>query len=226
MKDPRWPEFYIPAWLSAGIAPHTTLAEQNVSLPELQRFIAAAVTALKDHPALTSWQVENEPLQPAGPQHLKISPGLVRLEIDLLRQLDPERPITLTLWANHLLRPLLWWRLYQLKGYQQLGFDIYPKMYTPNGYQGPDLFPWLFKQLCKLVKRRGVEPIITELQAEPWEEAFDYRQFPERIQSISPAQLQKNIADYAYLGFTEVYLWGAEYWVWSKQQEKLLMLFD
>ena len=58
MKTPRWPECHLPEWAK-------TLDKERQQAAVLALLEAAAVR-YRDHPALESWQVENEPLFPFG----------------------------------------------------------------------------------------------------------------------------------------------------------------
>ncbi len=210
LKAPRWPEFYWPPYL-----PNHDLTS-TLNQQRLLKFIQATVENLQDYDCITHWQLENEPLDPSGPEQAVISLELLKNELQLLKELD-ERPVVLNLWANELLKRQHLQTLAPLA--DVIGLDLYPKVYLTSIlgralYQPP--------QQSTRHLRRALEKInqpiwLTELQAEPWEKN-QASYLKDNPGSISPRQLKNNLRLAQKLPVTETLLWGFEYWLWRAKQ--------
>ncbi len=219
MKAPRWPEYYVPKWLSID-SPEK--AEKQVL-----NLIGRVVEALKGFECIVAWQVENEPLDGSGPNSWQIPARLLAKEVTLVRKLDPERQIQLTVWGNSLSR----------NGYMPdlalmadvVGLDIYYQ--TPVGvnkwlkkigwmkpsYAGPFDSQRHLRHMIAL----STKPVwISELQVEAWEE-HDAGKWQERPGSMSGQILQKNVEQARELGVEMILLWGIEYWYWQKERGRM-----
>ncbi len=221
-KAPRWPEFYTPKYLldkykNIQSIPESILSEKILS------FIQASVERFKNLPSLTTWQVENEPLDASGPDQVSLSATILQQEIDLVRSLD-SRKILVTIWGNDMKRRNTLKKAYALKNVDVLGFDIYPKRPFFFRFYKPLLTEKDILKMNKEIKDMGMTPILAELQAEPWEEGFDYKLHPEKIKSISLEQIERNINDYKNLGFETILLWGIEYISWANILDEVLEL--
>ncbi len=208
MKAPRWPEFYFPPWLEE---PTIAAARAHLFI-----FLEKTVTALKHFSCITHYQVENEPLDPSGPQKLRIPFELLSEEVSLVRQIDPTRPIILTAWGNTLTQRGYVSKLSQIADI--VGIDIYPKVPWSflwgwlHGYTGPRDSRASIRQLIA----NNSKPVwIAELQSEPWELVPLAPEIAD-CQSMNPAQLDRNIRRAATLGAAQVLLWGSEYWLWRQ----------
>jgi hypothetical protein len=221
-KAPRWPEFYIPEYLLSEYKNVQSIPEEILS-PRLLKFLEASVLRFKDVRSITTWQVENEPLDASGPHQISLSSALLQQEIDLVRSLDT-RPILVTIWGNDMKKRNTLKKLYKLTGVDLAGFDLYPKRPMFFRFSKPDLKSKDILEMNVELKNNGIVPIMTELQAEPWEEGFDYTQYPERIKSISLEQIQKNISEYKDLGYETILLWGIEYCEWAGILQKVVEL--
>src|SRR5690606_18841192 len=93
VKAPRWPEFYYPAWIE-----HKTTSHESTRIAILT-LIEKTMQQLQKFSCITHWQVENEPLDPSGPEQEKISLDFLKAEIALVRSLDA-RPIIVSVWGN------------------------------------------------------------------------------------------------------------------------------
>jgi hypothetical protein len=87
---PRWPECHVPDW-----AKELTWEEQK---QEIRDYITAVVQRYKGSPAITHWQVENEPyLGVFANEHCgDLDEAFLEEEIALVRSLDSSRPILVT----------------------------------------------------------------------------------------------------------------------------------
>lgn len=212
-KAPRWPEFYIPSYLLSKYKKVQSIPEEVLS-PRILKFIEEAIHRFKDVKNISTWQVENEPLDAAGVHQISFSPELLQKEIDLIKSLD-SRNVLVTIWGNDMKRRNTLKKLYNLTGINTVGLDLYPKRPLFFRFAKPEISAKEILQINAELKSKGMTPILTELQAEPWEEGFEYTKHPERIKSISLEQIEKNINDYKDLGFDTILLWGVEYCEWA-----------
>lgn len=194
MKAPRWPEYYIPDW--AGKTPAD--AEKFV-LP----FVERSIKELQEYQCIRCWQIENEPLDPSGPQDFVISKEVLAAEVETVKNLD-SRPIVLTVWGNELAnRGLL--TVVESRG-DIVGLDLYFKYPTPHGYTAPQDVSLHLKHLQK--------PLwITELQAEPWENDEAVK-MSLTTPTISAEVLNENYEKALALQPEAILFWGFEYWLW------------
>lgn len=209
VKAPRWPEFYWPSYLK------THDLEQKLVQDRLLKFVSESLNVFKKYSCITHWQVENEPLDPSGPQKQKIPFELLKKEVALVRSLD-QRPIIINLWGNHLLRRGFFPQVEKLADI--IGLDLYPKQFFTqifghSFYLGPGQSKLKLKKFLSKSKR----PIwITELQAEPWEKN-QTAYFSKNPGSLNLQQLEENLSLAQNLPVEEILLWGFEYWLWQQE---------
>jgi len=222
MKAQRHPEYYIPQFYEDAFG--------NLDA-QLESFLTATINRLAAQEAIIAWQVENEPLDPSGPKKLAISPQLLAREVSLIRGLDSSgRLIQVNLWGNSLHSRDNWRVLLEMPGIDQLGLDIYPRVWRNNklarfflgNYSGPESNPNQFEQLIFEAEKFGKQVYLAELQAEPWEQG-DYRGY-ERTPSMDFEQILENVRVYAKSAHSYILLWGAEYWVWKGWEKELFKL--
>ena len=211
VKAPRWPEFYWPEWLSS----------REASAPDVQSaigsFVSACVTSLRQHACIKYWQVENEPLDPSGPDHTVLPMKLLSMEVDLVRSLDP-RPIILTAWGNELVRRKTLPQLAPLA--DVIGIDLYDRQYSTtilgkHIYRGPEDSP---QDLRRALEATGKKYWIMELQAEPWEKD-EASYLSDEPASMSPQRLHDHLTRARLLGAECVMLWGIEYALFRAHKE-------
>lgn len=223
MKAPRWPEYYVPEWVSEKINIKRA-SKINTSQPELLThtlaFIKDAVNHYKKSTAIKAWQVENEPLDPSGPQWLAISPMFLTEEVKLVKKLDKKRSVVINLWGNELSRRRLYPQASEIGDI--VGLDLYLRNPVPylrflHKYVGPLDSKETIKTIVSDVKKKKKEVWITELQAEPWEpnQLIARRKFPP---SFKPQHLKENLQFAKDLKVDKIFFWGYEYWL----QQKLL----
>jgi hypothetical protein len=203
-KVPRWPECHLPAFIKEEIG---TPAYGE----DLLGFMKTTVERYKDSPALYRYQIENEPLFPFGecpPPDL----DLLQREVALVRELDPHHDIQLTVSGES----EAWLDL--AKQADVLGVSLYRVVW--NKHIGPVVYP--HSAAWYAVERQTVAPwvkhvIISELQGEPW---FDGGLMPENLDMAYTAftveRLRDHVAFAKRTGFSEVYLWGVEWWYYLK----------
>lgn len=204
VKVPRWPECYVPDWaegLDAQKRQQTVL-----------RMIETTVNRYKKAQAVVRWQVENEPFFPYGE-----CPHLTREEfrerVDLVRRLDPARPIQITVsgelgsWKTEAdAADVLGISLYRLTWNDLFGYFVYP------------LSPAYYYSRAQFVSQDVDRVIVSELQAEPWfPEPIERRELLIWYQLFDADMLRANFEFVEQTHLPEVYLWGAEWWYLLKK---------
>lgn len=207
---PRWPECHIPVW-----ARNLTWEEKK---QEIREYITAVVERYKDSPAITHWQVENEPyLEVFAKEHCgELDEDFLREEIELVRSLDPDRPILVTDSGN-----LGTWRGAYKHG-DSFGTSVYVYFWNPElGQFKTVLPPWFYRVKENLMSLfyGEKETFLIELSLEPWllEPVTDV---PIETQySRMNAEKFDEIITYAKeTRYAKQYLWGGEWWFWLKKQ--------
>jgi len=214
---PRWPECHIPDW--ARTLPETEQRERAIAL------IRAVVERYRNHPALATWQVENEPFLTLFGECAPTDPTVFRREIALVRALDPQHPVLITDSGE-----LSMWMRTAAAG-DFLGTTMYRVVWNPIvGYWSYDAIipPAFYRLKALLAGKPAARMVIAELQAEPWIPKGDIFSTPldEQRKSMDAARFRKHIAFAHATGFRDVYLWGAEYWYWLKERHGDPSLWD
>lgn len=206
-KVPRWPECHIPDWVSSY--------EEKIQQEKILLFLEKTVNRYKDLKNLYSWQVENEPFLSFG-----VCPdcdaSLLDKEIELVKKLDPTRPIMVTDSGE-----LSTW-LRAAKRADIFGSTLYRIVYKkPFGYIKYPLDPKFFWAKANLVHFFNPEKpiIISELQAEPWAPGLiQSTSLDEQAKSMDIEKFNDNIEYAKKVGFPQVYFWGVEWWYWLREK--------
>jgi hypothetical protein len=205
-KLPRWPECHDPKWIQGM----SRLGIERESLEQVRQ----VVLRYRNHPAVARWQVENELFFPFGicPNFLGVDS--LKREVALVRSLD-SRPIVVTDAGEWTV-----WLPAALYG-DVLGSSLYREAW--NGYLGRIQFPITpgYYQLKNnlIVKPLGKQVIFTELQAEPWgPKGVQEMTNKEMIAHMPIEKIQNNIRFAQSVGFSEVYVWGGEWWYALKKR--------
>lgn len=208
MKGLRWPEFYFPAFVEPD--PHNSQTQQCVLL-----YLQKVLEAVSHFQCIKYWQVENEALNPSGPDKQKIPFEFLKQEVELVQRLDA-RPVICTAWGNDLPQSRALTKLAPISTIT--GIDLYYQQYLagPLGlvvYVGPRGEA----QLSDLIMATEKPTWVSELQAEPWEkDEAAYRS--DSPKSCSPELLQKWLLKTSELPVQQIHFWGVEYWIWRAQQ--------
>lgn len=206
MKAPRWPEIYIPVWIPQD--PNSELTQQTVL-----KYLDQIAKEFQRYQNILFWQIENEPLDPSGPEGWKIPEGFLAQELELVRGVT-DKPMLLTAWGNELRKRGNLFRL-QNSGADIIGIDLYYQQFIDrklfgHGYVGPQDSAY---RLYAEISRTGMPSWVAELQAEPWEK--DQAAYSaDRTKSMSPALLRQHIENMKELPVEAVLFWGVEYWIW------------
>ena len=194
-KTPRWPECHDPAWAKMS----------DVSYDDsLLGYVRETVNHYKNSPSLEAWQVENEPLFPFG--ECGTTPiSLLNQEIKLVKSLS-DKPVILTDSGE---LGFAW--PYLAAKSDIFGTTLY--RYINNRFLGDirySLIPAYYFRVKAWWAEKvvGKQILISELQAEPWNNG-----------AMNP-EIFKEIIDYAERsGFPKAYLWGAEWWYVMKEKQ-------
>ncbi len=202
-KLPHWPECHDPVWLSE-------LKPWEVEEYQF-KMVRQVVEHYKAEPAITRWQLENEPLFtfgscPAPNWHL------LQRERDLVKALDA-RPILIT--DSGELSP--WLETGILADVQ--GSTLYRVTWNKvTGYFNYFWPAWFYRAKAVWLNLLGKKVIISELQLEPWAEAGLINLIAEEInKSLSPEKFKDNVAYFRATGFDEAIMWGVEWWYYMKE---------
>lgn len=207
-KQPGWPECHHPAWYE-----RMTDYQREEALLDLA---AQSVSHWKDFPAVSAWQVENEPFFVFGPDCPAISKALLKREIAVVKAIDPGRPVMLTDSGEK-----SFWLPTALAGADIFGSTMYRKIYHHKRQKYVQYFvPPLWYQIKggMLKSLLGIDRFIgVELQAEPWFESDVFTTPWDRQKSLVNADILNEYADFARrTGFAENYFWGVEWWYYAK----------
>lgn len=203
---PRWPECHDPVWL-AGL-------DENNFEQSILAFVEKTVNRYKSSSAIAYWQVENEPFLSVFGECPKLNEDLLKKEIELVRRLDDSRPIVVTE-SGELSS---WFRGGRLADI--VGVSIYKVTWNNFwGYFYYPIPPAFYYYKTKLVQKYAeVEDVFsTELQVEPWTSVpITSVALTEQFESMDLERVKSNVLFAKQTGFSQVYLWGAEWWYWLK----------
>ena len=233
IKAPRWPEYFIPAWVyeKADLGRSGDISKDPVLKEYAFEFIKNVINHYKDEAGIKYIQVENEALNRYGGRNWQLSREFLSEEVKLVSSLDPlRRPIILTTATqpNKFMRflvniftkgnpiednlsmcDILGINVYPIIGRETLGIRHYLK--NPKKQREER-----FSYIRTLAKEEGKEVWITELQAEPWEPGDLVHKKKENPPSASPEMTREYFQDLKEQGFKTILFWGAEYWYYQK----------
>ena len=222
---PRWPECHEPQWVQ----------NQNLNLPEAEQtrygagknqklleYIEKTVNRYKANPSIIAWQIENEPFLGTFGQCPKLDKKFLDKEIALARSLDnpstgsgQARPIIITesgefsTWIGAARRADI------------VGTTLYRKVHGKLGYIRYPIPAIFYSRKAALIKKffNINKIIIVELAAEPWGAEQTWELSLEEQLKLMNVEEFKGIISYTQrTGFSEAYLWGAEWWYWLKTE--------
>jgi hypothetical protein len=217
MRQPRWPECHIPQWAQE--------LEREEFDQELLNFVEKTVMRYKEYESVEVWQVENEPLLASFGECPFTDKKLLEKEIELVRSLDT-RPILVTASGE-----LSTWRREANLG-DYFGSTLYRKVWVDSfgvkGFWSYWFIPSSWYRIKAFVMTGGVDRFwIAELQAEPWfnNHPLD-TSLEDQYESLSPQQLKENIAYAVAVNPRRIYLWGAEWWVYTRNELETTAIWE
>lgn len=200
-RQPRWPESHWPEWAWEASKDNRTKA--------LLEYIQKVVERYRQHPALVSYQLENEALLRSFGQRAEVDVSRLIQEAELVKRLDPQHPLIMTT-SHH------WGIPWNQPIPDIVGFSYYHVWYGDGGYHSARHYAWLHRArhyLVQLLKRRPA--FIHELQLEPWGPNDIWKMPPEeQDKSMGPAQIARSVRLARRTGLWPIDLWGGEWWYW------------
>ncbi len=205
-RQPRWPECHIPEWALA--------LPKEQWYEALYAFVRVVVERYREHPALESYQLENEALLKRFGycRDGDFSRRRLKIERDIVRATDPHHPLIMSMsdtWGLPWLGP--WPDIF--------GYSIYVRVRDRQGRLEATKYPaWWFRARAVLVRLySGRRSFIHELQAEPWTvRDIQSTDHGEQDTAMSVAQLKRNLAYARSTALAPYYLWGLEWWYWKR----------
>ncbi len=207
LRQPRWPECHLPEWAKGKTMDET--------YPKLSEFIAAVVDRYKDRAALDSYQLENEYFLKVFGECKDFSRERLQKEFDLVKSIDSNTPVILSLANNYFGVPTGDPRP------DQFGVSVYKRVYdytvTKSYFEYP-FTPWYYSGRAGFTELlTGKQSMLHELQAEPWAPVpLIEASIEEQSKSMDAKRLKERIEYGEATGFKEIDLWGGEWWYWRK----------
>jgi hypothetical protein len=203
---PRWPECHVPKWAAS--------LDWEAQQEEILEYVTVVVDRYKDSPAITYWQIENEPyLEVFAKDHCgAFDEVFFEREVAHFRSLDDTRPFLVTDSGNL----GTWFGPY--KHGDAFGTSVYVHFWNPElGQFKTILPPWFYrlKEAVVALRHGTQETMLIELSAEPWLLEPITEVDIETQYSRMDLQKFEDILDYARdTRYEKQYLWGAEWWYW------------
>ncbi len=234
MKAPRWPEYFIPAWVLKGshINYSGDAAGNKYVRERTLKFIEMVVRHYEKEPAVRYWQVENEPMDHSGEKEWWIDENFLRDEVALVKRLDSKKRLIIinaATYPNKFLNFLV--RLVapvdSVKNAVDmcdiLGLNVYPNIGHEIDSSGvcfwtkPSERVRYIKRFVDFSISNGKPVWVTELQAEPWEPGKLVHLGQEKPKTCWPGNIEITFKELASLDIETILLWGGEYWYYRKE---------
>lgn len=210
LRQPRWPECHMPTWASTE--------PKSVWYPQLKSFMTQVVERYKNRSNLVSYQVENEFFMTIFGECKDFDRSRLVDEYNLVKQLDPLKPIVVTRSNN-------WGGVPVYEPTPDVyGVAVYKRVFdytaTRRYFEYP-YPPWFYSLLGGMGEMLHGKPlIIHELQMEPWlpngYAMNDINAIPEQNKSMNADILQKRFKYAEDTGLRTIDTWGVEWWYWRK----------
>lgn len=218
---PGWPECHVPEWVEKD---HQELSADGVQLTDsgkdfLLKYVETVVNRYKSYDNILYWQVENEPYLAFFSRFRcgKLDEEFLKKEIDLVRSLDPSRPIIVTDSGEF----GLWNKAYQSG--DVFGTSMY--LYIWNRTLGPlryPITPGFFRIKRNLIEKLNdpKQAIVIELSAEPWLlQPIVETPIETLLERMGIDKFNEMIEFSSKTSFDTFYLWGAEWWYYMKGKD-------
>lgn len=205
LRQPRWPECHMPKW--------QLNQPKDVWYPELKKVMTATVQRYDDHPALESYQLENEFFLSVFGECPDFSRDRLIEEYEMVKSLDQDTPVIISRSNNALGFPINDPQpdAFGVSVYKRVWDKTITKRYVEYPFPG-----WFYGFLAGGGKiLTGKELMIHELQAEAWTpEGMEIKTAPvaELYKSMNPERLQNRFEYAQASGIKRMDLWGVEWW--------------
>src|SRR3989344_681462 len=216
---PGWPECHEPDWLSqSGSTTNYSLPTTHYNQERILKYIEAVVRRYRGYENIKYWQVENEPYLAFFSRSLcgELDEEFLQKEIELVKKLDPARPVLLT--SSGEFDP--WFKTY--KRADVFGSSMYLYVWWKTGPLRYPITPAFFRIKQSLVELiYGKKPkLVIELSAEPWLRRPIVGTPNEILLNRMGIDKFNEMIDFAKeTGFDTHYLWGAEWWYWMRERQ-------
>lgn len=224
MKSFRWPEYYLPSWVTgAGIIRRGLVYDKGNSflLENTLGFIEKCVLRYRASPSVKIWQVENEPFDPAGYGQSRISTDFLKSEVDLVKKIEPGKKVMVTVWGNELTKRGVYKEAASVADI--VGLNIYLRQPASvlfglhHVYSGPaDSTDSIIKTAGAIIGKNK-DFWLAELQSEPWETDGTVTR-KNNPPSMLPEHIPGNFDYAAKLNPSTTLLWGSEWWLYRKMK--------
>lgn len=231
VKSPRWPEVHLPAFYRHFIAGRSRPFSRRLKLDNgldavLNRFLAVMANRYGDDERVNWFQIENEPLEPFGDPALAVPYAFLAKEIELVQAIT-DKPLLVTFGAGltgdfRLMRHRRQQILDQLSALpvDAIGLDLYVSGFVNYGrltgqFKASDVHWKIAKGFIEQIKAAGKEPMITELQFEPWEADIAKIDMKNAAgnKSLAPPDLDAVWQAAVELEVSTILVWGLEFQV-------------
>lgn len=202
-RQPRYPETHQPPWALELMRKDKSKWRATFFL-----YIETTIKRYRKNKTIVEWQLENEALNRNFGINGEFDRVRLRHEIDLIKSLDPSRPICMSTSNNFGLPIRRPWP-------DRFGFSIYRVQYN-NGYTLSKL-PSMFYRIRAAVifLTTGKQTFIHELQAEPWGPKANHElPIKEQFKSMNTVKFRQAIIFAEQTGLYPIDLWGGEWWYW------------
>lgn len=219
LRQPRWPECHMPEW-----AKDMPMSEWS---PLLNDYIQATVERYRDHPALESYQLENEFFLKAFGECPDFTRERLVEEYNLVKELDLNTPVIVSMSNNAIGTPLYAptpdeWAISIYK-------RVWDKTVTKRYFEYP-IPAWYYAFRAGFTEAtRGRNVFAHELQAEAWlPDGYNMRTAPveELYKSLNPELLEHRFRYGVATGMKKIDLWGVEWWYYMKEKRNAPELWD
>lgn len=207
---PRWPECHVPGW-----AKELSWNEQK---EEIRQYLTLVVERYKDESTITHWQLENEPyLNAFANEHCgDLEEPFLLEERDIVRSLDPHRPILITDSGN-LGR---WTGPY--KNGDAFGTSMYIYFWNEEVGQFKTKLPaivYRMKERLMDILYGPKETFLIELALEPWlPKPTAEASLEEQLSRMDTTKFDEIIGYARSTSFEQQYLWGVEWWYYMREK--------
>lgn len=204
LRQPRWPECHWPGWVN-----------RDDYEQQLLSFVETVVKRYNQHPALASYQLENEIANRSYGDCPEFEQNLLGREYTLVKNLDQKHPVIINA-SNQSGIPIRYplGDEVGLSVYKKAHFDLFGRTWGWSFWYIPASWHSL---RAGLIEAGGRPVFIHELQAEPWgPEDTANLSLVEQAETMDVEQLKKNVEFARKTGIREIHLWGAEWWYWRR----------
>lgn len=207
LRQPRWPECHEPMWAKD--------LGGNAWKQALYAYMEIVIKRYEHHPALESWQLENEAVNDWFGECGRTDVERLNEEFALLKKLS-NKPVWMSLSDQHgfpINPPVP----------DRFGFSVYRTVWSDKTepYRGYLTYPtpiWYHRIRSAIITAyTGKEIFIHELQLEPWgpRDTRDLDVY-EQNKSMDTAKIKDNLFFAREIGAHDIYTWGGEWWYWRK----------